>query len=357
MGRTRKNRVQARANRLAWPLSLALILASIGLGDAQAAENATQFYILGLKTTMAGFTPPPGTYLIDINYFYAGSASGNAAVGIALRRLANPNLPPPRFTLQADINLDADAQLTAPLLLWVAPGKVLGGNVGLGVIVPYGRKAVDVDIDALATLTLPLLNRTIEAGRHFNFDQSTTDLGDPALNALIGWHEGNWHWNLNALLNVPIGPWSNSSITNLPIHRWAFDATGAVTWPDPKMGLELSSAVGFTFNGENPATDYTTGTEFHVEWAIVQHFSKTFALGFDGYHYDQITGDSGPGATLGPFEGRVTGIGPVMTYSFSLAKILVSTQWSYFHEFDVENRAQGDVGMLTVTVSLSGAGQ
>ena len=185
MRRTRKNRVQARADRLAWPVSLALILASIGLGDAQAAENATQFYILGLKTTMAGFTPPPGTYLIDINYFYAGSASGNAAVGIALRRLETPNLPPRRFTVQADINLDADAELTAPLLLWVAPEKVLGGNVGLGVIVPYG-KAVDVDIEALATLTLPLLNRTIEAGRHFNFDQSTTDLGDPALNALIG---------------------------------------------------------------------------------------------------------------------------------------------------------------------------
>jgi hypothetical protein len=128
MPRTRKNRVQARANRLAWPVSLALILASIGLGDAQAAENATQFYILGLKTTMAGFTPPPGTYLIDINYFYAGSASGNAAVGIALRRLETPNLPPRRFTLQADINLDADAELTAPLLLWVAPEKVLGGN-------------------------------------------------------------------------------------------------------------------------------------------------------------------------------------------------------------------------------------
>jgi hypothetical protein len=184
--------------------SLALSVTSLVSVEGQAAENATNFYILGLKTTMAGFTPPPGTYLTDINYFYAGSASGNAAVGIALRRLANPNLPPRQFTLQADINLDADAELTAPLLLWVAPEKVLRGNVGLGVIVAYGRKAVDVDIDALATLTLPLLNRTIEADRHFNFDQSTTDLGDPALNALIGWHEGNWHWNLNALLNVPI---------------------------------------------------------------------------------------------------------------------------------------------------------
>jgi hypothetical protein len=97
--------------------------------------------------------------------------------------------------------------------------------------------------------------------------------------------------------------WTDSSITNLSLHRWAFAATGALTWLDPKIGWELSSAAGFTFNGENPDTDYTTGTEFHIEGALVKHLSKTFVLVFAGYHYNQITGDSGPGATLGDFEG------------------------------------------------------
>jgi len=46
-----------------------------------------------------------------------------------------------------------------------------------------------------------------------------------------------------------------------------------------------------------------------------------------------------------------------MTYNFNLAKIPFSTQWEYFHEFDVENRAQGDVGLLTVSVPLSMAGR
>ena len=104
---------------------------------------------------------------------------------------------------------------------------------------------------------------------------------------------------------------------------------------------------------ENPDTDYETGTEFHVEWALVRHFSKTFTLGVTGYHYQQVTGDSGAGATLGDFEGRVTALGAVLTYSFALGKIPVSTQWTYFHEFDVENRVEGDAGLLTISMPLS----
>jgi hypothetical protein len=283
-------------------------VASLEGGKTQAAENAAGIYLLGTKGSMAGFTPPPGTYFVDVNYFYAGDASGNAAVGVALRRLGNrlfPNLPPLTLDIQADIKLDGDAQVVMPSFLWVAPGKVLGGNIGFGAIIPVGRKAIDVDIDALATLTLPLLNTTLERGRRFHFDESTTDFGDPVANALIGWHQGNWHWNIGTLLNIPIGPWSQTSDTNISFNHLALDTTAAVTWLDPKIGWELSSAAGFTFNRENPDTDYETGTEFHVEWALVRHFSKTFALGLVGYHYQQVTGDSGAGARLGDFKGRV----------------------------------------------------
>jgi hypothetical protein len=45
-----------------------------------------------------------------------------------------------------------------------------------------------------------------------------------------------------------------------------------------------------------------------------------------------------------------------MTYSFNLGKIPVSTQWNWYHEFDVENRAKGDAGLLTITVPLSAPG-
>ncbi len=315
---------------------------------AEAAENAAGIYLLGAKTAMAGYVPPPGTYVSDLNYYYAGDAGGQAAVGIALRQIGN-------ITLDADVTVDANAYINAPIVTWIAPGKVLGGNVGFGVMVPVGFKDVDIGIDTRATITLP--NQTIIGpGRHFEIEDSTTNFGDPLLNALIGWHEGKWHWNLSALLNVPIGPYDEDVISNLSFHHWALDATGAVTYLDPAKGHEISVAAGFTFNAENPATDYKTGTEFHLEWALIQHFSKTFTLGLAGYHYQQLTGDSGAGARLGPFEGRVTALGPVLTYTFECGKIPVTTQLEYMHEFDVENRAEGDVGLLNISFPLSVSG-
>jgi hypothetical protein len=105
--------------------SLALGAANLAAGETQAAENAAGIYLLGTKSSMAGFVPPPGTYFVDVNYFYSGDASGNAAVGVALRRLGNrlfPNLPPRTLTVQADIALEGDAQIAVPSVLWVAPG-------------------------------------------------------------------------------------------------------------------------------------------------------------------------------------------------------------------------------------------
>lgn len=324
---------------------LSLGILSAGCRGARAAENAAGFYLLGAKTAMSGYVPPPGTYVTDINYYYSGNASGNAARGIALRQTGA------LLDIQADITVDATAYINAPFALWIAPEKVLGGNVGFGVMVPVGYKRVDANIDALVQVTLP--NGTvIDAGRRFEIDDDTFNFGDPVLNALIGWHQGNWHWTIGALLNVPIGPWDTQSISNISFHRWGLDTTAAVTWLDPTRGHEISVAAGFTFNGENPATDYKTGTEFHVEWALMQHVSKTFTLGIGGYHYQQVTGDSGAGDKIGDFQGRVTALGPVMTYTFEWRKIPITTQLEWMHEFDVANRAEGNMGMLNVTVPL-----
>jgi len=62
-------------------------------------------------------------------------------------------------------------------------------------------------------------------------------------------------------------------------------------------GIDISGAIGVTFNAENPATNYRTGDELHIEWAVSKTFTPKFSAGLTGYYYDQISGDSG--AVLG----------------------------------------------------------
>jgi hypothetical protein len=296
-----------------------------------AAEGAAGFYLLGSTTTNAGILPPPGTYVINYNYFYSGSTDFTLDIaGLIL-----------------DGGVDANAYFTIPAPLWVAPGKVLGGNIAFLMLVPIGWK----DVEAGASLTGP---RGGVIGTKLRDEE--TKFGDPVPGMMMGWHHGNWHFKTHTLVNVPVGFWERGNLANIGFNRWGIDNAAAFTWLDPKIGLELSAMAGFTYNFENPATDYKTGTEFHVEYAAVQNFSKHFALGVNGYYYDQVTGDSGSGAGLGSFKGRVVAIGPVMNLNFQVAKIPVSANLKYFREFDVENRLEGDAGYLTLTMPLSIAG-
>jgi hypothetical protein len=114
---------------------------------------------------------------------------------------------------------------------------------------------------------------------------------------MLGWEAGNFHWQTGLLVNVPIGDYQEGEISNIAFHHWGADASASMTWLDPTIGLDLSASVGMTFNAENPSTDYRTGNEFHFEWAAVQHFNEQFDAGLVGYYYQQVTGDSGVGAT------------------------------------------------------------
>lgn len=296
---------------------------------AFAMEGAAGFYLLGSKTSMAGFIPPPGTYLADTNYYYSGSADVDLNIG----------------GLKLSGGIDANVYYNLPTALWVGREKVLGGNIAFNLVVPVGWK----DISAGATITSVVGGPPIFSA---GLDEAGTHFGDPVAGASLGWHDGNWHWTIGSLVNIPIGYWEEGDVTSTGFNRWGIDTTGAITYLDPATGLELSGAVGFTFNFENPDTDYKSGTEFHVEFAAVQNFSKSFGVGINGFFYDQLTGDSGTGAKLGSFEGQALALGPVVNLNFECGKIPVSASLKYFREFEVENRLTGDSGFLTVSMPL-----
>jgi len=313
------------APRIGTTAAIALLIAYSG--PANAAEGALGFYLLGSKTTMAGYLPGPGIYGSLSNYGYSGDANidyANAGVLVSG-------------------NIGAKAYLPLPTILWVTKAKIAGGNLALSATAPIGYKKVSAE----ALLSGPLGNQLA-----LDFKKDNWGFGDPVFGASLGWHSSKVHYSLGTLVNVPIGQWEFGNPVSIGFHRWSIDTTGAVTYLDPSSGIELSGAAGVTFNVKNDDTDYTTGTELHFEAAAMKHLSHTASIGLHGYAYKQISGDSGSGAVLGSFKGQAFAIGPAADFTFKLGKTPLVMNVRYLHEFSVKNRLKGDAGFLNLAIPL-----
>jgi hypothetical protein len=103
-----------------------------------------------------------------------------------------------------------------------------------------------------------------------------------------------------------------------------------------------------TFNFENTATDYQSGTDFHAEWAVGREICTGLVFGVVGYDYRQLTGDSGSGAVLGPLEGSVDAIG--LTYTTVVDKALIILNARYYRDFNAVNRWEGSTSIASGTI-------
>ncbi|WP_238297986.1 SphA family protein [Methylobacterium soli] len=296
---------------------------------AQAAESAQGIYVLGNRGPLAGVTPPPGFYFESETYYYSGNLGGGRAFQTG-------------GVVAANVKIDFTANFATPI--WVTPVEILGGNLGFSITIPFGTP----NISAGAVLFSPRIDRII-AGRERDANFS---VGDIYLASFVGWHSGNLHWSTTLLGVVPSGSYESGQLSNISLNRPAIDFSGAITYLDPILGYELSVVPGITFNWINPATQYLTGTEFHLEWSASKYLSKELSVGLVGYYYNQLTGDSGSGDRIGPFKGRVTSLGAQIGYTFKLGEIPVSTNLRFFREFDVRNRFAGTATFLTISAPL-----
>lgn len=314
--------------RSASRLSLSVAFLAAMSSAVSAAEGGAGFYLLGSKGAGAAITPPPGVFFQNDIYYYSGKIGGSKQL-------------PTGGKLAAGVNGAALINLSS--VIWVLPEEIAGGHLGIGATIPFGWKRTKADL-------------VLSASRFGDVSGNVKDdiftIGDPVVSGFLGWQKGNFHYQLGTMVNVPIGNYQEGEISNIAFHHWGADVFAATTWLDPNIGLDLSAAVGVTFNAENPVTNYKTGNEFHFEWAAVQHINEKFDIGLIGYYYQQLSGDSGEGAAR-PFKGRVASVGATIGWNFEVNKLPVSTRIKYFHEFAAENRVEGDAVFLTVSVPLS----
>ena len=102
--------------------------------------------------------------------------------------------------------------------------------------------------------------------------------GDLTITPVIGWHDGNLHYNFALSIFMPTGeydsaeislaPPSVNNILNFSKNKWMFMPTLSATYLDPQAGLEFSGALGIGFSTRNPATDWKNAPELTFEGAI-----------------------------------------------------------------------------------------
>jgi len=219
---------------------------------------------------------------------------------------------------------------------------VLGGQAALSLLGVGGRS------DALisASLTGPRGN-TISG----NLSDSNAGIGDLFPQGSLKWNLGVHNLMTYLTGDIPVGKYSSTRLANLGLGHGAVDGGGGYTYFDPTTGHEFSAATGFTYNFTNQAIDYQNGVDFHLDWGASQFLSKEVFAGVAGYFFNQITDDSGSGATLGGFQSRVAGIGPQIGYLVPVGGMQGFIGLKGYKEFGAQNRAPGWNFWLTFAIS------
>lgn len=298
---------------------LGLLIAGLALGaaPARAVEGGQSPYLKGYRDFMSGVLPSPGVQLRqDVNVY---------------RGQENSQIP------QGQLATDVRNITSILALTFVTPVQVWGGNYAFAV-----RAAVSgVSADRSVTNRL---GRTSASG-------DVTGFNDIVLTPFVlGWHNGNWHWNVSASVWMPAGTYDAARLANTGKNYWSWAPQAAITYLDREKGWEFSAATSYLVNYENTATRYQSGNVAHVDVAAMKAIAPRLWIGAVGYAVAQVTGDSGAGNILGERKAQVFGVGPAIRYIINAGKTPVALTAKYYREFSAQNTSEGDAGAISLRV-------
>ena len=181
--------------RCVFGVALVMVLGTaLGTDGAHAAEYGTGPWVKGYTDIFGGIVPPqPGLYVRNDVYHYEGE------VGTTV------------FNGRIALGVEEDYLADILALTYVTPWKILGGTYAVAV----APSIVQMGVGVAATLpgariTGPLGLRTFDIP---SFTVTAIDhelaQGDTAFAPLVlGWNEGNFHWNFALFGFAPTGHYS-----------------------------------------------------------------------------------------------------------------------------------------------------
>ena len=301
---------------------------------ALAEEGGSGHYFPGSMSDFADAVPLTPTFIVRYNQlYYSGSVGAHKAIPIGGL---------------TTFGLNATSWGEGLTMVW-RPQENLSKrwSYAVGATIPF----VQMNVTANAVVPLPGLGLTTVSRTG-----TRTAIGDIVVQpGMLNYNVNpNFNVNFRVSLYLPTGNYGVGRLANTGKNYLTTEPTLALQYFGQKNGHEAAIFIGTDFNTINAATQYQTGTEFHLDGTLAQHLPLLKGLagiGVNSFYYQQITADSGPGATLGAFEGTTAGIGPVLSYLKPKSKkghvdFIADLKW--LNEFYTKNRLQGNTVFLKV---------
>jgi hypothetical protein len=308
---------------------------------SRADQGGIGFWLPGTFGSLAATPMQPGLSMSALYIHSFVSAGGDVAASRAIHF--------PNRSVNLSVNLNAEIKGTADVVAfgptYVFATPVLGGQFAITALGVVGRQQATID----ATVTGALGPIGFAAAN--SISDSRTAFGDVFLQPTLRWNQGVNNYMIYGMMNLPVGAYDSSRLANLGLGHWSIDGGGGYTYFDPKTGWEFSAVAGLTYNFTNPSLDYQNGIDGHLDWGISKFISKQVHIGLVGYAYQQLTADSGVGATLGDFKSRVFAVGPQIGYLFPVGDMQGYLNLKGYKEFGAEHRPEGWNLWLTFAIS------
>lgn len=311
-------------------MSIVGLLACLPATAVLADEGGISFWLPGQFGALAAVPTTPGWSLPLIYYHTKIDESSNTGI--------------PRGG-RTTLGLDAKADMVYALPTYTFADPILGGaQAAISLAAALARSEASVD----ATIVGP-------RGRAFSGGQDDTLKGasDLYLLGTLKWNHGVHNFMAYSMGNIPVGAYDPNRLVNIGLGHASLDAGGGYTYFD-KVN-EFSAVAGITYNWENTDIDYQNGIDSHLDVSASHFFTGQTHAGLVGYFYNQMTGDSGSGATQGSFKSRVAGLGPQVGHFFKVGEQLWYTNLKGYYEFDARNRPEGWNVWLTLNIPLTSA--
>ena len=288
-----------------------------------ASEGGYSNYIPGFYGDIAlAVEPAEGLSLRNDVYFYSADADESVISG------------------QVETGIDINLTFNYLTLLYKTGTEILGARYGYGASFAYGNVDIEGDVSVGPV------------SRSFSDDK--TALGDLTLiPGVLYWNNGDkLHFSQSFFVVVPVGDYDEDDTANTGLNYYTFETDFAMTYLDQDTGQDYSIVIGCGYNTENEDTNYKSGDEFHIDYIINQYLSDSWAIGLQGFYYEQLSGDSGDGAELGSFKAEAAGFGPAIMWIPSKYEGNVAFVAKWINEYHAENRLEGDQVFLSFMMSF-----